>query len=84
MVGKQHNILPWQRKKHFLQHKGNHGNFEEVCTDRRRRKGGFAAVFTDTTRRGALPQEASIHTADMTAIKIVMKEFNDHHTNRAS
>ena len=33
------------------------------------RKVGYAAVFTDTTRRGALPEEASIHTAEMTAMK---------------
>ena len=29
----------------------------------------YATVFTDTTRRGALLEEASIHTAEMTAIK---------------
>ena len=31
-----------------------------------RRKKGYTALFTDTTRRGALPEEASIHTAEMT------------------
>ena len=35
----------------------------------------FAAVFTDITRRGALPEEASIHTAEMTAIETAMKEI---------
>ena len=39
------------------------------------RKVGLAAVFMDTTRRGALPEEASIHTAEMTAIKIAMKDI---------
>ena len=30
--------------------------------------------YSDTTRRGALPEEASIHTAEMTVIKIAMKK----------
>ena len=34
------------------------------------RKVSYVAVFTDTTRRRALPEEVSIHTAEMTAIKI--------------
>ena len=57
-----------ERKQHFLQHKSN----KEAFTDGSKsigRKVGFAAVFTDTTRRGALPGEASIHTAEMTAMK---------------
>ena len=33
------------------------------------RKIGYAAVLADTTRRGALPEEASIHTVEMTTIK---------------
>ena len=33
----------------------------------------FAPVFTNITRRGALPVEASIHTAEMSAIKISLK-----------
>ena len=37
-------------------------------------KVGLAAVFKDATRRGALP-EASIHTAEMTAIKVALKEI---------
>ena len=32
-------------------------------------KVGYAAVFTDITRRGSLPEEASIHIAEMTAMK---------------
>ena len=45
------------------------GNMVVACfhyMDRSKSKGkkvGYAAVFTDTTRRGALPEEASIHTA---------------------
>ena len=41
-----------------------------------RRKVGYAAVFTDTTRKGTLPEEASIHTAEMTAMKEI-KERED-------
>ena len=41
------------------------------------RKVGFAAVFTDITRRGAQPEEASIHTTEMTAIKIAMREIRE-------
>ena len=39
------------------------------------KKVGFAAVFTDIIRRGVLLEEASIHTAEMTAIKIELKEI---------
>ena len=39
------------------------------------RKVGFAAVFADITIRGALPDEAFIHTAEMTTIKIAMREI---------
>ena len=66
-----------ERKQHFFQHKEKHKINKEAFTDGSKstgRKVGFAAVFTDTTRRGALPEEASIHTAEMTAIKIAMKE----------
>ena len=41
------------------------------------RKVCYAAVFTNTTRRGPLPEEASIHTTEMTAIKTVMKEIKE-------
>ena len=36
-------------------------------------KVGFAAVFTIITKRGALPEEASILTAEMTAMKKMQK-----------
>ena len=39
------------------------------------KKVGYAAVFTDTNRRGALQEEA-IHTAEMTAMKEI-KEKQD-------
>ena len=42
------------------------------------RKVGSPAVFTDITWRGALPEEASIHIAEMTAIKTEMKEKRGH------
>ena len=35
---------------------------------------GYAAAFTDTTRRGALPEEASIHTAEMTPMKEIKEK----------
>ena len=37
------------------------------------KKVGFAAVFTDITRRGALPEKVSIHTAEITAIEVALK-----------
>ena len=40
------------------------------------RKVGFPEVFTDITRRGALPEEVSIPTAEMTAIKVALKEIH--------
>ena len=79
--GKQHIILLWkrkcfgndnERKQHFLQHKEKHKSNKEAFMDGSKsigRKVGFAAVFMNTTRRGALPEEASIHTAEMTVIK---------------
>ena len=37
---------------------------------------GYAAVLTDTTRKEALPEEASNHTVGMTAMKKI-KERED-------
>ena len=51
---------------------------KEAYTDGSKRTGrkvGYAAVFTDSTRIGALPEEASIHTAEMKVIKIARKEI---------
>ena len=39
------------------------------------RKEGFAAVFTDITRKGILPEESSIHTAKMTTIEVALKIY---------
>ena len=55
-----------------------HGSSKEPYTDGSKSiesKVGYAAVYTDTARRGALPEEVSIHTAEMTTIKTVMKEI---------
>ena len=65
-----------ERKQRFLQHKENHSNNKEVYTDGSKstgRKVGFAVAFMDNTRRRPLPKEASIHTAEMTAIKTALK-----------
>ena len=57
------------------QHKGSHsGSNDEAYIDGSKstgRKLGFAAVFLE--RRGTLPDESSIHTAEMTTIKIAMR-----------
>ena len=65
-----------ERKRHFLQHKGNHSNNKEAYTDglkSRGRKVVFAAVFEDITTRGVLPKDATIHT-EIILIKITMKD----------
>ena len=38
-------------------------------------KVGFAALFLDITIKGALPEEASVHTAEMIAIKPTLKDI---------
>ena len=61
-----------------ITHKSKHKKEKEVYTDGSKNPGkkvGLAAVFEDATRRGALPEEASIHTAEMTAIKVALKEI---------
>ena len=58
------------------QHKGNHSNNKEAYTDglkSTRRKVKFAEIFTDIIRSGALPEEASIHIAEMIAMKEIQK-----------
>ena len=60
------------------QHKNKHQKEKEVYTDESKNpeiKVGLTAVFEDATRRGTLSEEASIHTAEMTAIKIALKEI---------
>ena len=39
-------------------------------------KVGFAALFIDITRRGSIIEESSIHSAEMTAINIALKEIH--------
>ena len=44
---------------------------------------GFAAVFTDITKRGALPEKNSIHTAKMmTVIKVSLKDIHKKENKR--
>ena len=65
------------RKNHFLKHNGGHNSRKEAYIDGSKSTGGnvgFAAVFTNITRRGALPEEESNYTAAITAIKIAMRE----------
>ena len=61
--GEKHTGNESERKQHFLQHKGKHFNSKEAYTD-----------GSKSTGRGALPEEASIHTTEMTAIKTAVKE----------
>ena len=47
-----------KRKKHFLQHKGNHSNFKKANTYRSKSTGkkvGFAAVFADFAKGSIHP-----------------------------
>ena len=74
--GDKHTGNESEKKQHFLQHKEKHSSSKEAYTDGSKstgRKVGYAAVFTDSTRREALPEEASIHTSEMTAIKKIKK-----------
>ena len=43
---------------------------------------GFTVVFTVITKRRALPEEASIHTAEMTVIKVALKEIHKREDKR--
>ena len=75
--GETHTGNDNKRKQH-LQHKGKHSNNKEVYTDGSKstaRKVDFAAVFADIRRRGVLKKETSIHTPEITAIKIAMREI---------
>ena len=57
-----------ERKQYFLKHSNNKETYTGG-SKRTERKIGFAAVFVGIIRRGALPEEASIHTTEITAIK---------------
>ena len=66
-----------ERKQHFLQHKEKHNNNKETYTNGSKSTGkkvDLAAVFADITRRGALPEETSIHTAEITTIREIKKK----------
>ena len=94
MVGKQHNILLWFRKTHkndnerkqqFLQHKGDHSNNKEAYTDGSKsteRKVGFPDVFMYITTRETILKEASIHTAEITALRGKQKKEEIGHIYR--
>ena len=61
-----------------MQYKEYHKNTKEAYTHGSNsmiKNVDFAAVFTYITRKGALPEEASIHTAKMTIIKVALKEI---------
>ena len=76
--GETHTGNKSEIKQHFLQHKEKHSDNKEAYTNGSKstgRKVGFAAVFADLTRRGTLPEGASIHTVEMTAIKTTLKEI---------
>ena len=52
--GDKHTGNESEKKQHFLQQKGKHGSSKEAYMDGSKstgRKVGYAAVFTDTTRR---------------------------------
>ena len=58
-----------------MQHKLKHQNDTEIYNDGSKsivKRVGFAALFTDITRKGTLPEEASAYTAEMTAIEIAL------------
>ena len=69
MDNKQHNLLLRRRtctqkcreKRHFLQHKKKRKS-TQMDQRTQEKKVGLAAVFEDITKRGALLEEASIHT----------------------
>ena len=67
--------------------KRQHQKEKEVYKDGSKNPGknvGLAAVFKDATRRDALPEEASIYTAEMTAIKVALKEIKKRKTKVGS
>ena len=75
--GETHTGNNSERKQYFVQHREYHINNNEAYTDGSKnikRKLGFVAVFADITRRGALPEEASFHSAKMTVIKIAIRD----------
>ena len=62
-----------EKRQHFLQHKEKHKNTREAYRQEKGKRVCFAAVFTDITRKGVLSEEASIHTAEITALREIPK-----------
>ena len=62
-----------------MQYKEKLKNAKETYTDgsKHGKEGSFAAVFTDITRRRALPKEASISTAEIITIKVDPQKMGD-------
>ena len=60
-----------RKRRNSYNAKKKHSSSKESKSTRR--KVGYVAVFTYSTRRGALPEEASIHTTEMTAINEIKK-----------
>ena len=86
----QYSLPRWTKKFYSIHREGIRvysGTFRtspaEACdgTKKYGKKVGFAAVSTDISRRGDLPEEASIHTAEMTAINVVLKEVHKREDN---
>ena len=62
-----------------------HRNSKEAYTDRskiKKKKVGFATVFTDIIRREVMFKEAFISTAKITAIKITLKMIRKRENKR--
>ena len=73
-------------KKHLLKHKEIYKiskKLKQICL-RAQEKIDFALVFTDITRKGASSEEASIHTAEMAAIKVALKEMHKRKNKRGN
>ena len=47
-----------------------------------RRSIGFTTILIDFTRKGAPPEEAAIHTAELTVIKVALKEIHKREDKR--
>ena len=76
--GDEHPRNESEKRQHFLQHKEKHSSSKKAYTDGSKstgRKVGCAAILTDITRKGSLPEEASIHTTEMTILKIAVREI---------
>ena len=67
-----------EKNNTFCNIKEKHKNTKEAHTDGSKSMGskiGFAPFFIDITRRGVQPEETSIYTAEMMAIKVELKKI---------